>query len=153
MEKLAFMLIRPPSFTYNPKLIVPSGKFESIFTMEVHEIPFELTIYKQKKTRYIILYLHGNGSSRFEGFLHIRDLPQNVGLACFDFNGCGNRAEDNIYLTLGKNESNQVNIAAKYLKGLNYIVVGWGRSMGAVSLLLNDQIDIMISDSAYSQLS
>ncbi len=50
----------------------------------------------------MILYLHGNGSSRFEGFLQLSSLPENVGLACFDFNGCGNR-EESQYITLGKN--------------------------------------------------
>lgn len=45
-----------------------------------------------------------------------------------------------------------MDIAAKYLKNLGYKVVGWGRSMGAVSLLMSEEIDIMISDSAYSSL-
>jgi hypothetical protein len=31
-----------------------------------------------------------------------------------------------------------VDIAARYLKGLGYKVVGWGRSMGSVSLLLSE---------------
>jgi hypothetical protein len=66
----------------------------------------------------------------------LSNLPENVGLACFDFNGCGNR-EESQYITLGKKESKEVNIAAKHLKSLGYIVVGWGRSMGAVSLLLS----------------
>ena len=42
---------------------------------------------------YVILYLHGNTSSRFEGYLTLATLPNNVGLACFDFNGCGLRYE------------------------------------------------------------
>ena len=41
--------------------------------------------------KYIMLYLHGNSSSRFEGYNQLKSLPKNVGLACFDFNGCGNR--------------------------------------------------------------
>ena len=41
----------------------------------------------------MLLYLHGNGSSRFEGSLFLPSLPDKVGLACFDFNGCGNREE------------------------------------------------------------
>lgn len=64
---------------------------------------------------YIILYLHGNSSSRFEGYMHLRELPEGVGLACFDFNGCGMRFESD-YITLGAKESQEVDIAARYLK-------------------------------------
>lgn len=32
-------------------------------------------------------------------------------------------------------------------------MIGWGRSMGAVSLLKNTECDIMIADSAYSDLT
>jgi hypothetical protein len=51
--------------------------------------------------RYVILYLHGNGSSSFEGTLFLPSLPQGVGLACFDFRACGNREGD--FITLGQN--------------------------------------------------
>ena len=69
----------------------------------------------------------------------LENFPQNVGIACFDFNACGNRVEGK-FITLGKNESQEVDLAAKYLKKLGYRVVGWGRSMGAVSLLLSCEI-------------
>ena len=49
---------------------------------------------------YVILYLHGNSSSRFEGYMQLKQLPEGVGLACFDFNGCGMRF-DSDYITLG----------------------------------------------------
>lgn len=101
---------------------------------------------------YVVLYLHGNGSSRFEGTLFLQSLPDGVGLACFDFNGCGNRTEAE-YITLGQEESKDVNTAAAFLKQKGYEVVGWGRSMGAVSLLMSSELDIMVSDSAYSNLS
>ena len=51
--------------------------------------------------RYVILYLHGNGSSRFEGTLFLSCVPDGVGLACFDFSGCGNRTEGE-FITLGQ---------------------------------------------------
>jgi hypothetical protein len=85
---------------------------------------------------YVLLYLHGNSSSRIEGKIHLAELPQRVGLACFDFDGCGLRNEAQ-FITLGKKESVEVDIAAKYLKSQGYRVVGWGRSMGSVSLLLS----------------
>jgi hypothetical protein len=60
-----------------------------------------LHLYRQRETRYVILYLHGNGSSSFEGTLFLPSLPQGVGLACFDFRACGNREGD--FITLGQN--------------------------------------------------
>jgi hypothetical protein len=115
-------------------------------------VPFEVTFYRQKDMNYVILYLHGNGSSRFEGTLFLNYLPEGVGLACFDFKGCGNRTEGD-FITLGQEESKDVDTAASFLKAAGYIVVGWGRSMGAVSLLMSEQCDIMVADSAYSNLS
>lgn len=85
------MLIRPPRFVYNPEILKPNKRNSARFTAETHSIGFELTIYKQVEMRYVLLYLHGNGSSRFEGNLFLHSLPDKVGLACFDFNGCGNR--------------------------------------------------------------
>ena len=86
--------------------------------------------------RYVVLYLHGNSSSRYEGYLQLSYLPLDVGLACFDFNGCGLRTQAN-YISLGKHEASEVDIAARFLKSLGHRVIGWGRSMGAVSLLLS----------------
>lgn len=91
LEQLAFMLIRPPRFIYNPDILKPSRRIVQKYAIETHSIPFELTVYKPANLRYIIMYLHGNGSSRFEGTLFVNSLPEGVGLACFDFNGCGNR--------------------------------------------------------------
>ena len=145
------MLIRPPRFIYNPQLLKPSFRNNQRFTMETIDIGFDLTIYKQKFVKYIVLYLHGNGSSRFEGSLFLHSMPQDVGLACFDFAACGNRY-DSQFITLGQEESKDVDRAAKYLKSQGYRVVGWGRSMGGVSLLKSKELDIMVSDSAYSNL-
>ena len=128
------MLIRPPRFTYNPTLITPNMRNKKRFTMETVDIGFELTIYKQKFNRYIVLYLHGNGSSRVEANLSLHTLPDDVGMASFDFSGCGNRY-DSEFITLGQKESKDVDVAARYLKEQGFKVVGWGRSMGGVSLL------------------
>ena len=57
-------------------------------------------------------------------------------MACFDFAGCGNRTEQE-FISLGKNEAEQVDKAVKFLKDKNYKVAVWGRSMGAVSALLS----------------
>lgn len=78
-----------------------------------------------------------------------REIPNDVALACFDFEGCGNGKEQ--FVTLGIKESKQANLAAKYLEDKGFKVVGWGRSMGAASLLLSD-IKIMVVDSAFCSI-
>lgn len=100
-EQLAFMLIRPPRFVYNPDILNPSKRASVRFKVETLMVPFEVTFYKQASMDYVLLYLHGNGSSCFEGTLFLSSLPDRVGLACFDFKGCGNRGEGD-YITLGQ---------------------------------------------------
>lgn len=95
------MLIRPPRFTYNHDIINPKRKYKNKFEHTIYNIPFPLSVYTQPSTKYILLYLHGNSSSRYEGYSQLPNLPAEVGLACFDFNGCGNRT-DQEYISLGK---------------------------------------------------
>lgn len=152
LEQLAFMLIRPPRFVYNPDILRPPKRAAHRFTAEILNAPFELTFYRQQTMDYVILYLHGNGSSSFEGTLFLNYLPDRVGLACFDFRGCGNRSEGD-FITLGQEEARDVDVAANFLKAAGHRVVGWGRSMGAVSLLMSEQCDVMVADSAYSNLA
>lgn len=87
------MLIRPPRFLYRDSLIDPTRKFRGAFEHAVFHIPFPLSLYTPRSIKYVMLYLHGNSSSRYEGFAQLPLLPPEVGLACFDFNGCGNRVE------------------------------------------------------------
>jgi hypothetical protein len=54
---------------------------------------------KKPPVKYVILYLHCNSSNRMEGFLMLKNIPLDVGLACFDFEGCGNRKGK--WITLG----------------------------------------------------
>jgi hypothetical protein len=65
LEQLAFMLIRPPRFVYNPDILLPSRRTAQRFSVESLKLPFEATFYRQKEIDYVLLYLHGNGSSRF----------------------------------------------------------------------------------------
>ncbi len=57
-------------------------------------------------------------------------------MACFDFNGCGNRTEK-MFISLGKDESKEVDQAVIFLRSKGYRVALWGRSMGAISALLS----------------
>ena len=43
--------------------------------------------------------------------MELDNLPGNVGLACFDFDGCGNRLQRD-FISLGKEEAKDVDIAA-----------------------------------------
>ena len=101
IEKYSFMLIRPPRFTYNEDILNPKRKYKGRYELNSYQIPFPLSVYNPQNARYIILYLHGNSSSRYEGYSQLNQLPADVGLACFDFAGCGNRMEVD-YISLGK---------------------------------------------------
>lgn len=130
------MLIRPLRFIYKETLLEPKRKFRDKYVHKVFHIPFPLSLYTPRTVNYVLLYLHGNTSSRCEGFFQLNFLPQDVGLACFDFNACGNRTEKQ-YITLGKDEVEEVDAAVRFLKGRGLKVAVWGRSMGAVSALLS----------------
>jgi hypothetical protein len=65
IEKYSFMLIRPPRFMYNEELLNPRRKYKGRFEHTVYHIPFPLSLYAPSNTRYVILYLHGNSSSRY----------------------------------------------------------------------------------------
>jgi pimeloyl-ACP methyl ester carboxylesterase len=136
IEKYSFMLIRPPRFLYNEAIINPRRKYKNRFEHTVYFIPFPLSLYMPAHPRYVILYLHGNSSSRYEGYSQLGSIPPDVGLACFDFAGCGNRTEQD-YISLGKKEAVEVDLAVRFLKDKNFKVAVWGRSMGAVSALLS----------------
>lgn len=151
IEKYSYMLIRPPRFLYNENIIDPKRKYQNKFQHTIFHIPFPLSLYTQSHIRYVILYLHGNSSSRYEGYCLLAHLPIDVGLACFDFAGCGNRTEQD-YISLGKKEALEVDKAVKFLKQKHLKVVVWGRSMGAVSALLSTQCDTLIVDSPFSSL-
>lgn len=72
MQRFSYMLIRPPRFMYNEQLLHPPENYSARYKIEEHLIPFKLTLYRTEPMHYIILYLHGNSSSRFEGYMHLR---------------------------------------------------------------------------------
>lgn len=52
-------------------------------------------------------------------------------------------------ITLGFDESKQVQSVTNYLKAKNYRVFLWGRSMGAASALLYGKVDVIVADSPF----
>ena len=85
----------------------------------------------------VILYLHGNSSSRLEGLNNLKLLLNlNINLFVFDFPGCG--LSEGEYISLGYHEKNDVKIIMDFLEkipGVGNIGI-WGRSMGAATTLL-----------------
>jgi hypothetical protein len=45
-----------------------------------------------------------------------------------------------------------VDIATAFLRGKGHKVVGWGRSMGSVSLLLSSECQVIVADSPFCSL-
>ena len=87
--------------------------------------------------RPVVIYLHGNSSSRIEGtkmafFL----LNKGIDLFVFDFPGCGKSEGE--YISLGYYEKEDLNSIVDFVEkfpGVGKIGI-WGRSMGAVTGLM-----------------
>jgi len=85
----------------------------------------------------VIVYLHGNSSSRLEaGSLVSTLIAQGISLFCFDAAGCG--LSDGEYVSLGWHERDDLAAVLAHLRQLPLCgPIGlWGRSMGAVTALL-----------------
>ena len=85
----------------------------------------------------VVLYLHGNSSSRLEGLNNLEVLLKyNINLFVIDFPGCG--LSEGEYISLGYHEKNDVKIIVDFIENLPGISkIGiWGRSMGAATTLL-----------------
>lgn len=80
-------------------------------------------------------------------------LPANYSIAGFDFLSCGNNEDPNHpFVSYGVYESQQVAVITRYLEGLGYFVVLWGRSMGAISALKFGGTQVIVADSACASL-
>ena len=94
----------------------------------------------------VVLYLHGNSSSRLEGLNNLDVLlKHNINLFVIDFPGCGLSEGD--YISLGYHEKNDVKIIVDFIDnipGVSKIGI-WGRSMGAATTLLYSYKDPRIS--------
>ena len=85
----------------------------------------------------LVLYLHGNSSSRLEGLNNLQILlNSNINLFVIDFPGCG--LSEGEYISLGYHEKDDVKILMDFIEklpGVGNIGI-WGRSMGAATTLL-----------------
>ena len=94
----------------------------------------------------VVLYLHGNSSSRLEGLNNIEVLLNNdINLFVIDFPGCG--LSEGEYISLGYHEKDDVKIVVDFIENLPGVSkIGlWGRSMGAATTLLYAHSDPRIT--------
>jgi hypothetical protein len=85
----------------------------------------------------VVIYLHGNSSSRLEGLKNLDVLlKHDINLFVLDFPGCG--LSEGEYISLGYHEKDDVKIVVDFLDNMPGVgKIGlWGRSMGAATTLL-----------------
>ena len=106
----------------------------------------------------VVLYLHGNSSSRIEGF-HIAGelLKRNINLFVIDFPGCG--LSEGEYISLGYHESDDVGNVINFIEklpGVGRIGI-WGRSMGAATTMIyahrDSRVKAICLDSPFADFS
>lgn len=165
------LVIRPPRARYGIESLGPS-EF-TVFGTEVHRKDLKLknprglwlacslfepiTRRKNRLKPPVVVYLHGNASSRAEAVAVMPTLlARGVALFCFDFAGCGR--SDGEYISLGWHEREDLAAVVEYLRNEDrFSAIGlWGRSMGAVTALLHadrdPSIGAMCVDSPFSSL-
>ena len=103
----------------------------------------------------IVLYLHGNSSSRIEGLSILRELlKRNINLFLIDFPGCG--LSEGKYISLGYHESDDVGIIINFIEKIPGVVrIGiWGRSMCAATTMIyahrDERVKAICMDSPFS---
>jgi dipeptidyl aminopeptidase/acylaminoacyl peptidase len=106
----------------------------------------------------VVVYLHGNSSSRIEGLKCLPELlKRGINLFVLDFAGCG--MSEGEYISLGWHEKEDVKVILDFVERIPRVgrIGLWGRSMGAAtSLFLNnkdDRISATVYDSPFSDFT
>ena len=169
-ETLWKFIIRPPRDEYDEDFL---GEKEFIYRKKLyirHDYKilssqgyFLRCSFIEPKTRTIdempvVIYLHGNSSSRLEGLRMAKVLLKNdINLFVFDFAGCG--LSEGEYITLGYHESHDLAIIVNFvsrLPGTGKIGL-WGRSMGAATTMIyahkDPRICAIVMDSPFADFS
>ena len=150
-ETLWKFIIRPPKDVYPLKYLGPQQfKFNSkLYQRKDYELISHqgyrmncsliepLPKYRISKNMPIVIYLHGNSSSRLEGLNTLNILlPHNINLFIVDLPGCGHSEGE--YISLGYYESYDVGVIVEFLENLPGVgnIGIWGRSMGASTGLI-----------------
>ena len=142
----------PPSFFYRGKIYQRKdyNLLSSMgYIMKCSLIEPDITN-RTKDEMPLVLYLHGNGSSRVEGIHMIEELlKRDINIFLFDFPGCGLSEGD--FISLGYHEKDDVGIIIDFIEtlpGIGNIGI-WGRSMGASTALLYTHKDPRIKAVCY----
>jgi pimeloyl-ACP methyl ester carboxylesterase len=114
--------------------------------------------FRPKKIMPVVLYLHGNSSSRLEGIRMLKELlKRDINFFVVDFPGCG--LSEGEYISLGYHESHDVKILVDFIEkipGVGYIGL-WGRSMGAATTMIyahkDERIKAICMDSPFADFS
>ena len=150
-EALWKYIIRPPRDNYSEDILGPTtfiyrGKvyqrkdYDLIssmgYTMKCSFIEPEIS-YRPTDEMPVVLYLHGNSSSRLEGMRMTEELlKRDINLFLIDFPGCGLSGGE--YISLGYHEKDDVGVIIDFIEtipGVGNIGI-WGRSMGAATTML-----------------
>ena len=152
-ETLWKFIIRPPRDDYTEDMLGPKN-FKMHNGKSYHRQNFDIKSneghklkcsfievnekYRPSTTMPLVIYLHGNSSSRVEGYyISHYLLKRDINVFLFDFAGCGQSEGE--YISLGYHESKDLKIIIdyiyKYIEGVGNIGL-WGRSMGAATTML-----------------
>ena len=85
----------------------------------------------------VVLYLHGNSSSRIEGLYYTGELlKRHINLFVVDLAGCGQSEGE--YISLGYHESHDIENIINFIEKLPGVgrIGMWGRSMGAATTMI-----------------
>jgi pimeloyl-ACP methyl ester carboxylesterase len=113
---------------------------------------------KNNRQRYpVIIYLHGNSSSRVEVIPQLGHLLS-LGLTVLSFDFSGSGHSDGEYVSLGYHEADDLDAVIRYLRNTKQVstIALWGRSMGAATALMyasrDPTVSCMILDSPFTDL-
>lgn len=106
----------------------------------------------------VVIYLHGNSSSRTEVIPNLAHLLSlGVSVVAFDFAGSGK--SDGEFVSLGYYEQEDLQTVVHYLRSSGEVsaIALWGRSMGAATAIMygsrDPTLSCMILDSAFTDLN
>ena len=172
-ESLWKFIIRPPRGNYKESDLGPkvfNRRNNKIYTRTDYTILskrgfllkcsfFQQELFSRKPfIMPVIIYLHGNSSSRMEGKKLVEFLfDYDINTFIFDFAGCGLSEGD--YISLGYHEKNDLETIIDFVEKLPGVgnIGLWGRSMGAATILLychsDSRIKAICVDSAFADFS
>ena len=172
-ESLWKFIIRPPRGNYKESDLGPkvfNRRNNKIYTRTDYTILskrgfllkcsfFQQELFSRKPfIMPVIIYLHGNSSSRMEGKKLVEFLfDYDINTFIFDFAGCGLSEGD--YISLGYHEKNDLETIIDFVEKLPGVgnIGLWGRSMGAATILLYTHSDSRIKaicvDSSFADFS